>query len=110
MNQLKGLDKLFWVSFEENLEFIDVMKSGKGTPKIYDTYVKKGAKKQVNLPNKGVKAIEEAIQANDWNGPAWKEAVKEIKSLIINNSKDSTAVNGCIKMEKLMQLEALQKM
>src|SRR5207249_3241715 len=86
LDELKKLNKDFWVRYEENILFLTAIKGGKGSQKIFDEYIKPGAKQQVNIPDTQVKNIVKAMVQNvgdaKWSDPAWGVAIAEIQKMV----------------------------
>ena len=74
---------------DENSDFIDAVRKKYDPKKQYPLYLKKGARKQINVGYKLLNKAEELGEAKNWKSPEWKglldDCRREINSLLDSN-------------------------
>lgn len=109
LDEIKKNNITLYAVLEENVLFLQAMKSGKGSLEIYNTFIKDGAKNQVNVSSAQRGAVDAAVKKGDFSGAAWTEAVAEVKKTL-NEMKTQGLPAAAAKAEKTKVLRTLFNM
>lgn len=91
---------------QETAQFLNTMKAKKGSKWIFDTYIKAGAPRQVNINSQLLGEITTAVAGSKWTDPSWEAAFIEIKKEWGNNARAKGA--ECAVIEKANVLEVVE--
>lgn len=113
MTDLRKMNPALWDRHAEHLEFMQAMKSsgGKGTQKIYDTWLKKGVAAQVNIAETLLADIKKAYETKPkpiLDAPCWKQALTTVQTLMKNQMNNVGVKSDCATFDKTRVLALLR--
>lgn len=109
LDEIKKNNISLYMVLEENVLFLQAMKSGKGSMDTYTKFIKDGAPHEVNISSAQRSAVDAAVKAQKFNDEAWANAVAEVRKTL-NEMKTQGLPAAAKKAEQTKVFRTFQNM